>query len=46
VLSARAQKRPTIPSSIGLERETNLFMRAPDAGALGELRESRNHWQG
>lgn len=46
VLSARAEGRPTIPSSIGLERETNLFMRAPDAGALGELRESRNHWQG
>jgi hydroxyacylglutathione hydrolase len=40
----RAAGRFTIPSSIGEERATNLFLRAGDAGELALLRESRNRW--
>jgi hypothetical protein len=34
----------TIPSSIALERATNLFVRSRDAQELARRRESRNHW--
>jgi hydroxyacylglutathione hydrolase len=44
VLLARAQDRPTIPSSIGEERRTNLFMRAADGQELAALRRSKNDW--
>jgi hydroxyacylglutathione hydrolase len=40
----RAEGVPTIPSSIALERATNLFLRAADAEELGRLRQSRNGW--
>lgn len=36
----------TIPSSIGLERTTNLFMQANDATELAELRRHKDHWRG
>ncbi len=45
VLDRRHNDLPTIPSSIGLERATNLFVRAPNPGALAELRQSKDHWQ-
>ena len=45
VLERRHQGMPTIPSSIGLERSTNLFVRAPNPGALAELRQSKDHWR-
>ena len=45
VLDRRQQGLPTIPSSIGLERATNLFLRAPNPGALAELRRSKDHWR-
>jgi hydroxyacylglutathione hydrolase len=36
VFELRRQGRPTVPTSIGLERRTNPFLRAPDlAGAVG-----------
>ncbi|MFN5163035.1 MAG: hydroxyacylglutathione hydrolase C-terminal domain-containing protein, partial [Cyanobacteriota bacterium] len=41
----RRQRReglPTIPSSIALERSTNLFLRAEDSEELARLRESKN----
>ena len=41
----RAAGQPTIPSRIGLEKATNLFMRAADPAALASLRLSRNDWQ-
>lgn len=44
VLLARAQDRPTIPSSIGEERRTNLFLRAADGQELAALRRSKNDW--
>jgi hypothetical protein len=46
VRAARAAGQPTIPSRIGLELRTNLFLRAPDPDALGVLRSSRNDWSG
>ena len=45
VLERRHQGLPTIPTSIGLERATNLFVRAPNPGALAELRQSKDHWR-
>ena len=44
VLDRRHQGLPTIPSRIGLERATNLFVRAPNPGVLAELRQSKDHW--
>ena len=46
VRARRARGLPTIPSRIGLEKATNLFVRASDATALAELRASRNAWTG
>jgi hydroxyacylglutathione hydrolase len=38
VFAARAQGRPTVPTTIGLEKATNPFLRAPVlAGALGSF---------
>lgn len=44
MLLDRTQDRPTIPSSIGEERRTNLFLRATDARELAALRRSKNDW--
>jgi len=46
VCKARAAGHPTIPSRIGLELRTNLFLRAVDPAALAVLRSSRNDWTG
>ena len=46
VRGARAAGQPTIPSRIGLELRTNLFLRAVDPAALAVLRSSRNDWKG
>jgi len=45
VRQLRAAGEPTIPSRIGLEKATNLFVRAADPAALAALRLSRNDWQ-
>ena len=36
----------TIPSTIGLELETNLMLRAPDAGSFARLRRHKDGFQG
>ncbi len=46
VREARAAGQSTIPSRIGLELRTNLFLRAADPAALAVLRSSRNDWKG
>jgi len=46
VCEARAAGEPTIPSRIGLELRTNLFLRAADPAALAVLRSSRDDWKG
>jgi hydroxyacylglutathione hydrolase len=44
VRAARAAGQPTVPSSIGLERRTNLFLRAESASDLARLRHSKDQW--
>lgn len=46
VLQARAAERPTIPSSIGEELQTNLFVRSHDAEEFARYRHSKDHWRG
>ena len=46
VQQLRREGRPTIPSRIGLEQETNLFVRAQDAAALRQLRGHKDLWRG
>ena len=46
VQTARAAGLATIPSSIALERATNLFMRASDGAELRRLRGSKDLWRG
>ena len=46
VQARRRRREATIPSSVGLERATNLFVRAGDAAELAALRQSKNTWQG
>ena len=36
--------KATIPSSVELERATNLFVRASSPEQLAELRLSKDHW--
>ncbi|MFZ0408049.1 MAG: hydroxyacylglutathione hydrolase [Cyanobium sp.] len=42
----RAHGEATIPSSVALERATNLFVRSADAAELARLRESKNSYRG
>jgi hydroxyacylglutathione hydrolase len=46
VLAARTQGESTIPSTVGLERATNLFLRAGSPEELAGLRSSKDHWAG
>lgn len=46
VLALRERQQPTIPSSIALERATNLFVRAADGASLRRLRGSKDLWAG
>ena len=46
VQQLRRQGTPTIPSSIGLEQATNLFVRAADADQLRQRRGSKDLWRG
>jgi hydroxyacylglutathione hydrolase len=46
VKSARAAHQPTIPSTIGEERATNLFVRAESSTELGVLRADKDNWRG
>lgn len=40
--AARAQGEGTVPTTIGLERATNVFLRAKDAEHLGQLRAAKD----
>jgi hydroxyacylglutathione hydrolase len=44
VQALRAAGQVTVPSSIGLERRTNLFLRAGSAVELARLRRSKDQW--
>jgi hydroxyacylglutathione hydrolase len=42
VAALRAEGKPTIPVTLGVERATNPFLRAADAEALGRLRAAKD----
>jgi hydroxyacylglutathione hydrolase len=46
VQADRAAGRTTIPSTVALERATNLFVRASTPEELAVLRASKDHWAG
>lgn len=43
--SARAAGRPTVPTTIGQEREANPFLRAPDVARLAEIRAAKDNFR-
>ncbi|MFM7087083.1 MAG: hydroxyacylglutathione hydrolase [Cyanobium sp.] len=45
VQACRRRGEATIPTSVALERATNLFVRAADPAELAALRHSRNGWR-
>ena len=45
VRNLRANGDLSLPSSIGLERQTNLFMQARSAAELGQLRSHKDQWR-
>ena len=45
VQSLRAKGALSLPSSIGVERRTNLFMQASSAAELAELRQDKDQWR-
>ena len=45
VKSLRARGELSLPSTIGLEQQTNLFMQAATADELGNLRHHKDHWR-
>ena len=44
VKQLRAEGRPTVPSSLKLERDTNPFLRAGSAAAFAEIRRRKDHF--
>jgi hydroxyacylglutathione hydrolase len=44
--AARARGEATVPTSIGLERATNPFLRASSAAQLGEYRRAKDSFRG
>jgi len=44
--TARAAGEATVPTSIGLERATNPFLRASDAGTFARLRIGKDNFRG
>ena len=45
VRTLRANGELSLPSSIGMERRTNLFMQASSAAELGVLRSHKDQWR-
>ncbi|MEN0073500.1 MAG: hydroxyacylglutathione hydrolase [Paracraurococcus sp.] len=41
----RAEGRPTVPTTIGQERETNPFLRAPDVARLAAIRSAKDSFR-
>ncbi len=46
VFAARARGEPTVPTSIGLEKATNPFLRARDAADFAALRSAKDAFKG
>ena len=45
VVELRRRGELSLPSSIGEERRSNLFMRAASAEQLGRLRQNKDQWR-
>ncbi|NOG69842.1 hydroxyacylglutathione hydrolase [Roseicella sp. DB1501] len=45
VKKQRAEGRPTVPTTIGQERETNPFLRAPDVARLAAIRSAKDNFR-
>ena len=43
--AARAAGRPTVPTTVGQEREANPFLRAPDVARLAEIRAAKDNFR-
>ena len=43
--SLRVRGELSLPSTIALEQQTNLFMQAATAEELGSLRHHKDHWR-
>lgn len=46
VFAARAEGRPTVPTTIGLEKATNPFLRAGSAARFAEVRAAKDAFRG
>jgi hydroxyacylglutathione hydrolase len=46
VFAARAEGRPTVPTTIALERATNPFLRAGDAARFAAVRAAKDAYRG
>ena len=46
VNAARAAGEATVPTTIALERDTNPFLRAPDAATLAARRRAKDEFRG
>lgn len=44
VTKLRANNAPTVPATIAVERETNVFLRAPDAATFARLRKEKDNF--
>jgi hydroxyacylglutathione hydrolase len=42
----RAEGLPTVPTTLGEERQTNVFLRAPSAEVFARLRAAKDHFNG
>lgn len=46
VQAVRREGGCSLPSTIAIERDTNLMLRSADAEELGRLRQHKDHWNG
>ncbi len=46
IFAARERGEPTVPTTIALEKATNPFLRAGDAGRFGALRAAKDSFRG
>lgn len=46
IFAARARGEPTVPTTIGIEKAFNPFVRAPDAAAFAALRSAKDGFSG
>lgn len=45
VAKLRAQNVPTVPATVAVEKQTNVFLRAPDAATFARLRKEKDNFR-